>query len=128
VSSDDERRTAAQWTTLAISSLLLLAVVALLVREVLADQAPAAPVATVEGAPRQAGDRYVVDVIVTNHGDGTAANAQVTASLDLDGEVTDADQVIDFLAGGAEERLSFVFEDDPADGDLKVAVSSYAEP
>jgi uncharacterized protein (TIGR02588 family) len=128
VSEADERRTAAQWTTLVISSLLLLAVVTLLVRELLADQSPAAPVATVEGAARRLGDRYVVDVVVVNHGDDTAANAQVTASLDVDGEVTEADQLIDFLAGGAEERLSFAFDDDPADGELTVAVSGYADP
>jgi uncharacterized protein (TIGR02588 family) len=128
VSGGDERRSAAQWTTLVISSLLRAVVVAVLVRELVEDRDPAAPEATIDGEPRHVGDRYVVDVVVTNAGDETAANTQVTASLDVDGEVTEADQVIDFLEGGAEEHLSFVFPDDPDDGDLQVEIASFAEP
>jgi uncharacterized protein (TIGR02588 family) len=126
--ADDDRRTAAQWTTLVISSLLLAVVVAVLVRELVEDRSPAAPQVELDGEPRHVGDTYVVDVVVTNAGDETAANTQVNASLDLDGEVTESDQVIDFLEGGAEEHLSFVFQDDPAKGDLEVEVASFAEP
>jgi uncharacterized protein (TIGR02588 family) len=69
-----------------------------------------------------------VDVVVTNEGDDTAANTQVAASLELGGEVSEADQVIDFLAGSAEEHLSFAFADDPAEGELTIEVRSFAEP
>ena len=128
MSAHDDGRTAAQWTTLVVSSLLLLLVVAVLAREVVRDRAPAAPVARVDGEARRLGDRFLIAVRVTNEGDDTAANVQVTASLDVDGEVTEADQVIDFLGGGAEERLSFAFDDDPRDGELTVEVGSFAEP
>jgi uncharacterized protein (TIGR02588 family) len=46
----------------------------------------------------------------------------------VDGEETAADQTIDFLAGGAEQDLVFVFEDDPADGELTIEVTSFAAP
>ena len=36
--------------------------------------------------------------------------------------------MIDFLAGGEEEELVFIFEDDPADGELTVAVSGFGVP
>jgi uncharacterized protein (TIGR02588 family) len=126
--STDRGRTAAQWTTLLVSSLLLLLVVAILVRDTVQDRTPAAPVAEVDGSPRRSGDRWIVDVVVTNEGDDTAANTQVAASLEVGGEVSEADQVINFLAGGAEEHLSFAFADDPADGELTIEVRSFAEP
>jgi uncharacterized protein (TIGR02588 family) len=125
---DDGRRTAAQWTTLVVSSLLLAAVIGVLVRELVEDRDPAAPEVSIDGRPRHVGDRWIVDVVVTNAGDETAANTQVTARLEVDGEVSEADQVIDFLEGAAEEHLSFVFADDPAKGDLQVDIASYAGP
>jgi uncharacterized protein (TIGR02588 family) len=124
----DRGRTTAQWTTLVASTLLLAVVVAILVRELAEDRDPAAPEVSVEGRPRHVGDRYIVDVVVPIAGDETAANTQVTAALEVHGEVTEADQVIDFLEDGAEEHLSFVFRDDPADGDLQVAIAGFAEP
>ena len=128
MSTADRPRTAAEWTTLAVSSFVLLVVVAVIGVELFEQQDPAAPVAQVVGPVRELHGRHVVDVEVTNEGDETAANVQITASLEVDGEVTEADQVIDFLAGGADEELVFAFDDDPADGELTVAVSSFSEP
>ena len=66
--------------------------------------------------------------MVTNDGDATAADVQVTAELVVDGTTTTADQVIDFLPGGAEEELVFVFDDDPDAGELTVVVSGFSVP
>ena len=61
------------------------------------------------GSPARATGLHHVDVVVTNEGDETAANVQVSAELTIDGEATTADQTIDFLAGrrggGARVRL-----------------------
>ena len=74
------------------------------------------------------GELHVVDVDVSNGGDLTASDVQVSASLIVDGETTEGDQTIDFLAGGEVEELVFVFADDPADGELTVAVTSFGVP
>jgi uncharacterized protein (TIGR02588 family) len=121
-------RTPAEWTALVGSSLILALVVGLIVAQMSGARSPAAPTVTV-GEVRPVGDLHHVDVTVTNEGDESAANVQVSAELTIDGEVvTTADQTIDFLSGDEEVDLVYVFEDDPADGDLAVAVTSFAEP
>ena len=65
---------------------------------------------------------------VLTEGDKTAANVQVRAELTIDGETIDGDQTIDFLSGGEDRALVFVFEQDPANGDVQVLVTSFAKP
>lgn len=116
-------RTAAEWTTLAVSSAVLAVVVALIVGQLLSASDPAAPRAAI-GRIEAIGNRYRVHVMVKNDGDETAANVQITAALGDD----DGDLSIDFLAGGEEHELVFLFDDDPRAGDLTVAVSGYEDP
>ena len=52
----------------------------------------------------------------------------MVATLTVGDEVHEGEQVVDFVAGGEEEPLVFVFPDDPGGGDLEVAVASYADP
>lgn len=120
-------RTTAEWATLVGACLVLAVLVGLIAAQLAADRQPASPVAEVLGHEEVDGFHHV-EVVVTNHGDDTAANVQVNAELSIDGEVTSADQTIDFLAGSEEEDLVFVFEDDPDDGELQVAVSGFGEP
>lgn len=127
MSADRDPRTAAEWVALAGSCVVLGALVLLISLQLGKDREPPAPVATV-GEVRTVGSLHHVEVDVLNEGDDTAAQVQVTAELSIDGETTTADQVIDFLAGDEEAGLVFVFEDDPADGDLSVVVSGFAEP
>ncbi len=125
--TERDPRTAAEWTTLATASIVLAVLVGLIAAQLTSPRDPAAPVAELDGQHEEHGFHHV-DVVVTNHGDETAANVQVTAELTIDGEVTEADQMIDFLAGGEEEELVFIFEDDPADGELRVSVSGFGVP
>ena len=120
-------RTRAEWVTLVCSCLVLAVLVGLIAVQMASTRDPASPVAVVEGHHEADGFHHV-EVAVTNHGDETAANVQVTADLEVDGETTTADQTIDFLAGGEAEDLVFIFEDDPADGELTVAVSGFGVP
>lgn len=122
-----ERRTTAERVTFAVSAALLLAIVAVIVLQLFGDETPPAPVATVERV-RLVADRYHVTVKVDNEGDQTAASVQVTAELDVAGQTSTGDQTIDFLAGGEEARVAFVFDDDPGDGELTVVVSGYTIP
>ena len=71
-----------------------------------------------------------LDRILNRRGPGVISIGQPLDLRDIERRVgfQERDFLVDFLAGGADERLVFVFEDDPADGDLTVAVTSYAEP
>ena len=127
--SESRRRptTGAEWVTFGVAALIVLAVVGAILSQVSAKSAPPAP--TVEVAPAKERDgRFVVPVTVTNEGDETAQDVQVTATLTNDDGETTSDQVLAFLAGGEEEQLEFLFEDDPDDGELVVEVGGYRLP
>jgi uncharacterized protein (TIGR02588 family) len=125
--SERPARTSAEWTTFAVAVVVLLAVMAAIVVEAVRDHDPARPVADVTRTER-VGDDFHVAVTLENRGDRAAANVQVVASLEVNGETTEGDQVVDFLAGGDEEELVFVFADDPDDGKLSVDVAGFSNP
>jgi uncharacterized protein (TIGR02588 family) len=125
--SSDEGRSAAEWTTFAVSCLILLAVVAVIGVQMFETPSPPAPVATA-GEVHLVSGRHHVEVTVTNEGDETAANVQISAELVVDGEATTADQTVDFLAGSETVDLVFVFDDDPRAGELAVTVGGFALP
>lgn len=121
-------RTNAEWVTFAVSCVVVLAVAGLLVVQLLRHDEVARPVARVAGPVVATSGAFHVPVDVRNNGDETAAEIQVTAELTIDGETATADQTIDFLAGGEQESLTFVFDDDPRAGELTVGVGSYRAP
>ncbi len=121
-------RSAAEWTTFAVASLLVLTLLAVIALDAAQTDTPAAPVAKQSGPVEEVGGRFHVAVAVTNEGDETAEAVQVVASLQVDGDTIDADQTVDFLAGGDQVDLIFVFDDDPDDGELQVAVSGFTVP
>lgn len=121
-------RTRPEWITFGVSALILMVVVGLLVGRAFHTEATAAPVADRPGAPRQVGDQFFVPVEIVNRGDLGAAEVQVVAELTIDGNTTSGDQVIDFLGGGETQELTFVFADDPAEGELVIEVVGFAEP
>ena len=120
-------RTVAEWVTFGVSSAILAVVVALIAIQLTNSDDPAAPVATVDSV-RSLDGRHYVDVVVTNQGDDPASNVQVNASLVIDSSTTEGDQTIDFLAADEEVRLTFVFDDDPALGELTIAVTGFTDP
>jgi uncharacterized protein (TIGR02588 family) len=109
--------------SLAVLGLLVAAIVAVWV----GGQEPADPRVAVASIEERA-DRFAVEAGVTNEGDMTAANVQVTATLTIGDSVTEAEQVLDFLAGGETKTVVFTFADDPKHGDLELDVDSYADP
>ncbi|HJR24579.1 MAG TPA: hypothetical protein VJ804_03845 [Acidimicrobiales bacterium] len=125
--TERDPRSPAEWVTLTVSLLVLAALVGIIVVRLLEEREPAAPTATVEGV-EEIGGVHHVEVTVRNEGDDTAADVQIVAELVIGDETTEADQVLDFLAGDEEEQVVFVFEDDPADGELTVGVSGFSVP
>jgi uncharacterized protein (TIGR02588 family) len=120
-------RTVAEWVTFGVSCAILAAVLVLIATQLSNSDDPAAPVAAVD-AVRLLDGRHYVDVLVTNQGDDPAANIQVNAALVIDASTTQGDQTIDFLAADEEVQLTFVFDDDPALGELTVAVTGFTDP
>ncbi len=120
-------RTRAEYVTLAASIAVVAVFVGLILFQIPSEDGPPAPVAAVHDIST-VGDGFHVIVTVSNEGGATAANVQVNAALDVDGDVTEADQTIDFLARGDEEDLVFVFADNPDSGELTVAVGGFAIP
>lgn len=121
-------RTLPEWVTFGIATVIIVAMVVILATEVVGTTAPAAPEASVGTGIEERAGTFRVPVDVVNRGDHAASEVRVVAELEIGGQKTEADQTIDFLAGGQEERLLFLFDDDPADGRLTVRVTSFATP
>lgn len=120
-------RTAPEWLTLFGSVALLLVVVVLIALQIPGSDDPPAPTAEVVEI-RSVEGSFHVDVVVGNGGDRTAANVQVSAELTIGDETLSGDQTIDFLSGGEDAELTFVFAADPGTGELQARVTGYAAP
>lgn len=121
------KRSAAEWVTFAVASALLLVVVGYIAVQIPTTAAPPAPAATVTKIGERDG-RFFVTVEVENRGGRTAENVQVVATLVIGEDETEGDQVVDFLAGSEVEEVEFVFDDDPATGELTVSVTGHLVP
>lgn len=133
-------RTPAEWTTLAISVAVVLAVVALLVYE---------GVTSAEGEPvtfrvtplldevHRQEDLYYMPVEVRNTSDRTAEHVRVRVRLTGAGAQTSQTQragdpagqfEVQFLAGGESFRAVVVLNQDPSQGQLESRVISFHAP
>lgn len=122
---------AAEWITLAISSLIVVGLIALTTYFYLTDtKAPA----VVEVEPRlaevyQAGGRYYLPVTVHNTGGETGEEVRVRVSLtDRSGRQEAVEIMVAFLAGGGSSRAVAAFGGDPREGQVEAVVVSYLEP
>lgn len=120
-------RTSAEWATFAVSCLVLAVVAALVLSQMIGPHVPAAPQAVIGDLTTVQGVQHVM-VEVTNTGDDTATNVQVALETTVGGEKEEADQVIDFLAGGELVRLVFVVGPDIGMEQLVVSVTGFTEP
>ena len=124
-------RSGAEWTTLSISTAILLILIGLISYQYLAGSNQPAHI---EVRPqlqqvRQAGDRYYLPVEVTNTGDKTAEDVRVGVSLTSAGSGKASSQLrFMFLAGHETSRGTVVFKEDPSKGDLSVDAVSFLQP
>ncbi len=121
-------RTRAEWTTFAISAALILVVVGALVVEWAVRPSTPPAFRTTVRTVRLAYGKYQVPVGVKNTGNQSAGGVRVSARLELDREVTDAEEVLDFMAPGEETTVTFVFDRHPRKGRLSVSVRAFKEP
>ena len=126
-SPQQQGRTTAEWVTFGVSCLVLLAVAALVLSRLLGAHDPAAP--TVKAGPvATVLEQRQVPVTVGNAGHETAANVTVRLEFEVDGEPDDAEQTIDFLAGGEEVDLVFVLPEEADAGSVEARVTGFTEP
>lgn len=131
--SAPERRQLAEWVSLAISTGIVLLVVALVSYRFVdgGTQPPAFSVDPDLAAVRQEGNLFYLPLEVTNTGDETAEDVLVKITLRPgvnDAETETAEFTIRFLPGGDSARSAAVFRHDPRQGDLTSHVVSYLIP
>ena len=129
--TEQRGRSAAEWTTLAISIILIVGLVAL-VTYVSINGGNEPPIVEAKPLPaemRHEGESYYLPVTVTNRGGRTAQEVLIQAELvGSDGSSEETDFTLDFLAGGETREGTVVFTADPSTGELTIAVASFQSP
>ncbi len=116
---------ALEWAAAAIGLLVLLALCAILLREVVGGNDRDVPVlsARIERVtPTPTG--YVADILVSNRSRQTAAAVQVKGKLGDE----QASATLDFVPGRSEARGGLIFKGDPGAGAVEVRVVGYELP
>ena len=122
------RRSAAEWTTLAVSIFLILGLLALVtyVSMTGGDDLPIVEARSLPAEIRHEGESYYLPVAVTNRGGRTAEEVVVQAEVaESDGSSQASEFTLDFLAGGETREGTVVFATDPSAGELTIAVASF---
>jgi uncharacterized protein (TIGR02588 family) len=124
-------RSVAERTTLAISIILILGLVALVTYVSIAggNEPPIVEATPLPAETRQEGESYYLPVAVTNRGGRTAEEVLIQAELvGSDGSSQASEFTLDFLAGGETREGNVVFAADPATGELTIDVASFQSP
>jgi uncharacterized protein (TIGR02588 family) len=129
--SNPDQRTPAEWITFGIASGILLTLVGLVITVWIdpRHQQPPLIETAQAGVIWESSGQFYVPFTVTNTGGGTAESVQITAELEIDGEVVESgEQQIDFLSGGEAETGAFIFSQNPQQGTLKLRAAGYKLP
>ena len=125
-----KRWTLAEIAAASISAAILLVVVAavLYLWAFSADEPPLLQ-ATQAGSVREAGGSFYVPIEVRNAGDRAVTGVSVSAELEAGGELVESGELqFEWLSGGAAERGTFIFTQDPSGKDLVIRVVGYRIP
>lgn len=123
-------RITAEQITVTVSSLIVIALLGLICF-LWVTQNDEPPIITVtQTAPAfGTGGQYYVPYSVSNEGGDTADSVQILAELKIGGEAIEtAEQEIDFLSGSEQADGMFIFENDPAQGELTIKSTGYRLP
>jgi len=127
---DDAPHRIAEHASFVLSALVVAAVVGCLLYFAVAPEYAAPPRMVIEqdGAVRRAGDQWYVAFEIRNQGGRPADGVRVEATLSTEGQVERATQEFDYVAGSDRRRGAFVFDHDPAHGELELRVVSLRVP
>ncbi|MEM6424520.1 MAG: TIGR02588 family protein [Cyanobacteria bacterium P01_D01_bin.128] len=123
-------RSLAEWITLGLATLILSVLVGLILYDwqINQNRPPAFQIEVTQSA-RITDGHYYVPFSIKNTGGRIARTVQVTAELQIDGQVSESgEQQIDFLSGSEKKRGNFVFDQNPQQGELLIRVASYGLP
>ncbi|BAZ37960.1 hypothetical protein NIES4101_38890 [Calothrix sp. NIES-4101] len=120
-------RTLAEWVSFSIASLILAVIISLVIYTAINDkQQPPFISITQKQINRKSNGHYYVPFEIVNKGDITAESVQILAELKINNKVEEiGEQQIDFLSSGEKEEGTFIFANDPYQGELKIRVASY---
>jgi uncharacterized protein (TIGR02588 family) len=127
----DKGRSIAEWTTFAISLVILIGIVGLITwLSFRGEERP--PIITVEAQLEQVRREeggYYLPVLIRNEGDSTVEDAMIQGELVTgEGQPETVDLTITYLAAGEEVQGTMVFQEDPTQGELTTGVTSYKLP
>jgi uncharacterized protein (TIGR02588 family) len=128
---EGQGRSAAEWTTLAISIVLILGLLALVTYVSISggNEPPIVEARALLDEMRHEGETYYLPVEVTNRGGRTAEEVLITAALaGSAGSAEESEFTLDFLAGGETREGTAVFTTDPSAGELTIDVASFQAP
>ena len=125
-SGDGQGRDLAEWVSLGIASLLVLAVIGLVVTLWITETDSPAEFTLEAGEVREADSLYYLHVTLTNEGDQTAAQVQVEGTVGRGASQDSPATAADFVPAQSEADVTLVFTQHPSDVDLRVV--SYQQP
>jgi uncharacterized protein (TIGR02588 family) len=119
-------RTKAEWVSLAISTLLLAAVIGAVTALWISQSKEPARFRVDRGAARNEAGQYYLPITVTNEGDATGAQVTVEGKLTAGGGEETSATTFDFIPARSRAEGVLVFNHDPASAEVRVV--SYQQP
>ena len=125
-----KERTTAEWVTLAVSILIVLALAMLVLFQYVAQgtRPPEIEIKPLQQETRHIGDKYYLPISVTNNGEKAVESVEVELELTVSGEEPETVAFnIPFLAGLGSDEYTVVLSSDPQAGELAYTIS-FREP
>ena len=118
-----------EWVAALLGLVVVLAALAVLVRQAASGDGGPPVIATEVTAVERTGATYRVEVRVVNRGESTAAQLTIEGTIDSPGgEPEKSDTVIDYLPARSTRPVSLLFTRDPRRAHLAVRATSFTDP
>lgn len=118
-----------EWIVATVSAALVLGVLGFLIWDGVSHPSTPPDVTVEVDSILPAGPGYLVLVQARNRGRNTAADVIVEGELEADtGQVEIAQTMLDYVAGGGEQRAGLYFQRDPRTLKLRLRAHGYREP
>jgi len=128
--SEQKGRTTAEWVTLGVSALIVLALAGLVVFQTITQgtRPPEIEVKPLTEEVKQIGENYYLPIEVSNRGELAVEAVEVEVELRVEGKEPETiGFTVPFLAGLETDTQTVVLSDDPREGELSHTVS-FHEP
>ena len=114
-----------EWVVAILGLCVVLAALAVLAHQALTRGDGAPVIATSVIDVKRAGESYVVEVLVENRGERTAAQLKIEGTLGTD---ETSDTVLDYLPPRSTRPIGLMFTKDPRSAKLTVRAVSFTDP